>query len=365
MRRFIGASEGATVYIFALCGGSILTRVISTLLGALGSNYALANWILIATTQIAFLLVVFGYMRWRKVDTVNVVGLKKFANPKQWLLVPVITIATIITFLPISNLFMKLLFAMGFSGSVGVPPITNAGYFVLAVLIVAVLPAFGEEFVMRGALFSGLRSWGTTKAIFISALLFSLMHANALQTVHQFGLGIILALVVLISGSVFPAVVIHFLNNFFSLIMSTYIPEIDEFYISLGSYQYLTDIVSIVVGAIMLVMLLYLFYRFGEGKQIKTDSSDGLVFEEFKITVSAEQKAETAKARFRDSAFAGMFSYFFSLFTKNGWAKTARALNGKNDVPYLGKSQPMFNVWLALGFAVVYWVLAFVMGLVG
>ena len=53
-----------------------------------------------------------------------------------------------------------------------------------------------------------------------------------------------------------------------------------------------------------------------------------------------------------------------SLFTKKGWQKVGRVLEDKADVPAIGKKQPMVNVWIAIGFAVFYWVLNLVFGLI-
>jgi hypothetical protein len=53
-----------------------------------------------------------------------------------------------------------------------------------------------------------------------------------------------------------------------------------------------------------------------------------------------------------------------SLFTKKGWRKVSRTLSDKMDVPALGKQQPMITVWIALGFAIFYWVLNFIFGFI-
>ena len=51
-----------------------------------------------------------------------------------------------------------------------------------------------------------------------SALLFALMHQNILQLAHTLLLGAVLAAVVWCSGSVLPAMLVHFFNNFVSVI---------------------------------------------------------------------------------------------------------------------------------------------------
>lgn len=365
MRRFIGASEGASIYIFGLCGGSILATVLTNFLYNIGTfdSMRIIDWVAYSVTQIAFILVFVGYCRLRRVDMRSVSRAYKFFNWKRYLLLPFISIATIIVFLPLSNLFLKLLGAMGFSGGVSMPAYSSVGVYFLSLLVMALMPAFGEEFLIRGALFSGLSSRGTWFGILISALLFSLMHANPVQTVHQFGLGVVLAIVLLLSGSIWACVFIHFFNNFISITVTAYIPQIDQWYYSLGSLQFLTDFLSIIIGAALLLCLLYLYYRAGEPKRDKYRVvTDGIVYEEFTVYATAEERADTRKKNFESSDFAGMFKFIGSLFTRRGWVNVTNELNRKNEAPYLGKAQPMFNVWLALGFGVFYWLLNFILG---
>ena len=81
----------------------------------------------------------------------------------------------------------------------------------------AVLPAVFEELVHRGELIATYRDSGG-KAVLVSALLFALMHQNILQLAHTLLLGAVLAAVVWCSGSVLPAMLVHFFNNFVSVI---------------------------------------------------------------------------------------------------------------------------------------------------
>ena len=94
----------------------------------------------------------------------------------------------------------------------------ETGSSVLAeVALSAVLPGIFEEFVHRGMLSTTFRDSGG-KFIFVSALLFALMHQNILQFAHTFVLGLILACIVYCTGSVFPAMFVHFFNNFISVV---------------------------------------------------------------------------------------------------------------------------------------------------
>lgn len=358
MRRNIGVSEGSSIYLLGLCAGSILANIMLTF--STGSNSALA-WIALAINQIGFLIVVFLYCYFRKVEFVSVVPVKKSPNVKQWFLLPLISIATIILFLPITNLFVELLTVMGYSGTVGIPKATSIGLYFLSLFVIAILPAIGEEFLFRGPVFSSYLTKGVWWAILMSGFLFSIMHASPLQTVHQFGLGVVLAIVLLISRSIWACVFIHFFNNFVVITIDTFIPEIDALIVSLGDWIYLTNFASIIVGLFLVVTLLYLFFRSGEKKKDAYRlASDGVVYDDFTIYATVEDNKMIKKSKFENNVIVGTFKFIGSLFTKRGWSVVTRELEYKNPVPFLGKNQPMFGLWMALGFSLVYWLLNFI-----
>lgn len=89
--------------------------------------------------------------------------------------------------------------------------------FFINVFTVAILPAICEETTHRGLLLKGFSSLGIKKAIIISSLFFGLMHLNINQFFYATVLGFIIALTVIISKNIFPAIIIHFMNNFLSV----------------------------------------------------------------------------------------------------------------------------------------------------
>lgn len=84
----------------------------------------------------------------------------------------------------------------------------------LLLLCIAILPGICEEFLCRGTLLAGLRkSLGVVGAALISAFLFAALHLSPWRFAPQFALGIMLAVVVWRTRSVFPAMVIHAGHN--------------------------------------------------------------------------------------------------------------------------------------------------------
>lgn len=86
------------------------------------------------------------------------------------------------------------------------------------ILCVAVMPALVEEFVFRGAILGLLRPYGKWPAIIVSSLLFSLIHGNFVQIPFAFIVGLALGMVSVATKSIWPAILIHFLNNAYSCV---------------------------------------------------------------------------------------------------------------------------------------------------
>ena len=81
----------------------------------------------------------------------------------------------------------------------------------------AILPGICEEFLHRGLLLSAGKKTGNTRlCLFISSILFGLMHLNINQFFYASILGFLMGYVALISDSIIPTMIIHFMNNFLS-----------------------------------------------------------------------------------------------------------------------------------------------------
>jgi len=93
-------------------------------------------------------------------------------------------------------------------------------YGLLGVVVLALLPAFGEELVFRGSLQPLLQHQlrNPHAGVWVSALLFSAIHGQWLGFVPRCLLGALFGYLVLWSGSVWPAMMAHFCNNLLSFL---------------------------------------------------------------------------------------------------------------------------------------------------
>jgi len=93
-------------------------------------------------------------------------------------------------------------------------------YGLIGVVVLALLPAFGEELVFRGSLQPLIQQQlrNPHAGVWVSALLFSAIHGQWLGFVPRCLLGALFGYLVLWSGSVWPAIMGHFCNNLLSFL---------------------------------------------------------------------------------------------------------------------------------------------------
>ena len=136
-----------------------------------------------------------------------------------------------------------------------------AGPFWSSFLVTAIFAPVFEEWLCRGMVLRGLLSkmkpgW----AIVISALFFALIHMNPWQALNAFFIGVIMGYVYYKTGSLWLTMLIHFVNNSTSVILTqvTSFEESSYFYEMMDHTSY--GVISLVAVA-ALVASLYAFKR--------------------------------------------------------------------------------------------------------
>lgn len=95
-----------------------------------------------------------------------------------------------------------------------------AGAIGLAVYFVrvAIIPPVTEEFAMRKVVMTPLRRYGDVFAIVVSSVMFGLLHGNMVQLPFAMIAGCAIGYADIQTGSLLPGMIIHFANNFFSIV---------------------------------------------------------------------------------------------------------------------------------------------------
>lgn len=108
-----------------------------------------------------------------------------------------------------------------------VVPSDFAGRFIYTVAI-AVAPPLVEEFAIRGVVMQPLRKYGDKFAIIASAFIFAVLHGNLIQAPFALIAGIGIGYAVCITNSVWTGVLIHTVNNFYSVVIEFMIEDITD-----------------------------------------------------------------------------------------------------------------------------------------
>ena len=164
-----------------------------------------------------FALVSLVIVKTRKVNLVKASGLNKKVSGRLVVLCLFVSLVAIYLLSHISSVFLDFLYLCGYKSQLGSIEINTFGDYLINVLVLCVTPAFAEELLFRGTIMSGLKKRGMWTSIIVSALIFSLMHGNPEQTVHQFLLGVIVGYLFYVTGNVWIGIIIHFFNNFISV----------------------------------------------------------------------------------------------------------------------------------------------------
>ncbi len=92
---------------------------------------------------------------------------------------------------------------------------------------VGLLAPVCEELVFRGAILRALLQWTSRHwvAIVISALFFTLIHANPAQMPHAFVIGLLLGWLYYRTDSIVPGVVYHWVNNSIAYVVYNFYPD--------------------------------------------------------------------------------------------------------------------------------------------
>ena len=133
-------------------------------------------------------------------------------------------------------------------------PTTSAGW-VIYFIEIAVVPPLCEEFAIRGVVMQPLRKYGETFAILMSALVFAAMHGNLTQVPFAYLAGVVIGYAVCKTNSLWTGIVIHFLNNAFSVVTEYLVENVsDVFYQNVVYYFSLGLIASLgIIAAVALV----------------------------------------------------------------------------------------------------------------
>ena len=90
---------------------------------------------------------------------------------------------------------------------------------ITALVVIALIPGLLEEFLYRGVVYGIYEKNNERFGIILSGLLFGLVHMNVNQFVYAFVMGIMFALLVKATDSLFSSMIVHFVINGTSVVL--------------------------------------------------------------------------------------------------------------------------------------------------
>lgn len=99
---------------------------------------------------------------------------------------------------------------------------------IVLVVVIALMPAVGEELFFRGLLFG---SWkhrlGPIPAMLLSSFIFGAFHMSFVKLFPTTLLGLCFSYIVWKTGSIYPSIILHFVNNLFAILLMKYKEEME------------------------------------------------------------------------------------------------------------------------------------------
>lgn len=236
--------------------------IIMTVLLLLAGGYAQSLDFTLGILFTEFGLILCGsliYIKIRGLKIREVLRLKS-AKPVVFVKVFFASICTIPVIGLLNSVAMWLINKFGVLKTVQIPDATDGLSYLLLLFTVAVSAGICEEVMFRGVILSSYEKYvGRRKAAIMAAFLFGIFHFNLGNLAGPFVLGMVYAYVTQVTGSIFPAIFGHFINNGIavtaSYVVTKFSPDIalpdPEIAAAAANINFATVIIPLLIASII------------------------------------------------------------------------------------------------------------------
>ena len=284
--------------IFMIVGNFIDLKILETT-----TFYKIFTTIL---SPISFILV-FLFISLKSKVNIKAVKTEKM-NFVSVLTIIVISFACLFLISPIINVYDSFLTSIGVKEQTLPISLDSPLKLIYLIFSLGILAPISEEFVFRGIIFSGLKEKGLKNAVLISSLLFMLMHLSLHQTIYQFLLGIVLAMIYYYTQNIFASILVHFINNTFVLLINYFSPSFFDYRFLTVNYIILA-LVLFVVGVIIIYNLLRVLKHKNENKY----KNSGFTNKVIEANNQANNQAKTKSLYLPISLIFGVLMWIISV----------------------------------------------------
>ena len=263
--RTSSKTAGLTYTVAALAMFAVSFVLSCIILGANIPEGENPDWVLYAqylAVPFSFLFVGYWYFSYTKTPVKQFVKEQK-CHWKYYLIAVALQVG-LFSLSELNGVFLQFLKRFGYQDvGINLPSMDGVGFIGVFVTI-ALLPAIMEEFIFRGIFLRDTKDFSLLARVLICGGLFALYHQNPAQTIYQFICGAAFALVAVKSGSFFPTMLAHFINNGVILLLTK---------LGLDTFTPTVYAITLVVSGLCLVSsLVYLLFFDGKEKKEKKGS---------------------------------------------------------------------------------------------
>ncbi len=217
---------GALLYLVIAYGISIITTLLSMVFSSLNAvfqdrtaMFAFDSFTSILALGLPF-FIVFTILKKKKL--VDSLPYEKPEHSKAsayltLLSIPVMVFSSIIV--NYISAIVQAILGVEFNSNIQDTKISGVLGILTVCISFAIVPALIEEFVVRGVTMQPLRKYGDKFAILVSAFFFSVLHGNMFQIPYTFVGGLVLGYLAVKTKSLWPPMILHFVNNLYSAIV--------------------------------------------------------------------------------------------------------------------------------------------------
>jgi len=129
----------------------------------------------------------------------------------------------------------------------------------LGIISVALFPAVLEEFLLRGVVYGAYKRQSTVAAALFSTVMFAILHINIFGALGYIFLGIMLVSVMSRTGSLYAAMLYHFITNLSALTLTFTLGYLNELEDAGGITN--TNVFWLFIGAVIVFMIAMFIFR--------------------------------------------------------------------------------------------------------
>jgi membrane protease YdiL (CAAX protease family) len=158
----------------------------------------------------------------------------------------------------------------------------STGQLIIMLIMVGLLGPILEEIIYRHLLLRPLRRFGDFYAVIITSLLFGFFHGNLTQFLYTTAGGVLYGIVAVKANSVKPAIVMHIINNTYSIF---YLEFLDIAEISENSdLRFVLNAMFYVMLVLGVILLIYFIAK----KHFKTENFNPYLLTSERVRITAE-----------------------------------------------------------------------------